>query len=258
MLYYSFLVIVRITMKRKKPVQKGEFVYGVHPVVELLTAKRRKVFELYTLKPEPKAWRQIAPLLPKYQVPVHHLTKLQLNQKLGTTDHQGVAALVAPFPVRKKFFDPEREPFLLLLDGVQDVRNFGAIIRSAYCTGVDGIIVCKKQGAPLTGAAMKASAGLAERMEIYEAPSVAAALQELKKVGYHCYVTALGGKQDATQLHYKQPLCVIIGSEGKGVSPESLKAGTVVTLPQKTDDVSYNASVAAGIILFMVRYQSTK
>lgn len=246
-------------MKQKKQVKKqatkqhvADIVYGVHPVTELLKAKRRKVYELYTLKTEPKILNQIANLLPKYKVPVHHLTREALSQKLGTTDHQGIAAAVAPFPLRKKFFDTQREPFLLLLDGVQDVRNFGAIVRSAYCTGVDGIIVCSKKGAPLTGAAFKASAGLAERMEIYQAPSIGFALQELKTAGYTIYVTALGGKKDATQLEYKKPLCVIIGSEGKGVSSESLKAGTLITLPQKTDDISYNASVAAGIILFLI------
>lgn len=243
-------------MKKNKNVQREvEIIYGVHPVRELLKAKRRKVFELYTLKPEPKVWRQIEPLLPKYKVPVHHFSKELLSKKVGTTDHQGVAAVVAPFPFRKKFFAPEKDKFLLMLDGLQDVRNFGAIIRSAYCTGVDGIIICKRQGAPLTGAAVKASAGLAERMEIYQAPSTAAALQELKKAGYHNYVTALGGKEDATQLKFQRPLCVIIGSEGKGVSSEALKSGTVVTLPQKTEDISYNASVAAGIVLFMIAYQ---
>jgi 23S rRNA (guanosine2251-2'-O)-methyltransferase len=246
-------------MKRHKQVrnqkadkQVVDIVYGVHPIEELLKAKRRKVYEIYTLKTEPKIFNRIASLLPKYKIPVHHLTKELLTKKLGTSDHQGIAAAVAPFPVRKKIFDPKREPFLLLLDGVQDVRNFGAIVRSAYCTGVDGIIVCTKRGAPLSGAALKASAGLAERMEIYEASSVVVALQELKKAGYTIYVTALGGKQDATKLEYKTPLCVVIGSEGKGVSRESLKAGTLVTLPQKSEDISYNASVAAGIILFLI------
>jgi len=244
-------------MAKKKIIKNrtGELIFGVHSIVELLKAKRRKVFELYTLKQPPKAWRQVEALLPKYKIPVHHLTREHLAKKVGTTDHQGIAALVAPFPLRKKFFDPQREPFLLMLDGVQDVRNFGAIIRSAHCTGVNGIIVCKKGAAPLTGAALKASAGLAERMEIYQASSAASALFELKRAGYTIYVTALGGKKDATKLAYKNPLCIIIGSEGKGVSSETLKAGTVVTLPQKSSDISYNASVAAGIILFLVAHQ---
>jgi 23S rRNA (guanosine2251-2'-O)-methyltransferase len=123
---------------------------------------------------------------------------------------------------------------------------------------VNGVIVCKKEGAPMTGATLKASAGLAERMEIYQAPSIGAALQELIKAGYNIYVTALGGKKNALELEYKKPLCIIIGNEEKGVSNESLKAGTIVTLPQSSPDVSYNASVAAGIILFWVSHHQEK
>jgi len=244
-------------IKRKPVAHVGEIVYGVHPLRELLKAKQRKVLELYTLKPEPKVWKEIAVFLPKYPITIHHLSREQLSHKAGTTDHQGVVALVAPFAFRKSFFNPSKEPFLVLLDGVQDVRNFGAIIRTAYCTGVNGIIICTRQAAPLSGAALKASAGLAERMPIFQASSVAHALQLLKESGYAVYVTAVGAKQDATALHYQKPLCVIIGSEGKGVSPEALKLGTVITLPQSVKDVSYNASVAAGIILFMIAYQKS-
>lgn len=241
--------------EKKRTVQAGELIFGVHAIVEMLKAKRRKVYEMYTLKQEPKAWKHIASLLPKYKIPVHHLTRDHISQKVGTTDHQGVAALVSAFPFRKKFFDAEKEPFLMLLDGIQDVRNMGAILRSAYCTGVNGVIITKKHGAPLTGAAVKASAGLAERMEILEVGSAAEVLVQLKKAGYTLYVTALQGAQDATKVTYKSPLCVVIGSEEMGVSPEALKAGIVVKIPQKTNDISYNASVAAGIMLFIISYQ---
>ena len=241
---------------KRQPSAPVNIVYGVHPVVELLKAKRRKVLAFYILNPEPKIWKQIQDKIPKYKVTIHEMGREMLERTTGTTDHQGIAALVEPFPLRKKFFDKEKSPFLLLLDGIQDVRNLGAIVRSAYCTGVDGIIVCRKNGAPLSGSAIKASAGLIEHMQIYEATSVGAALSELKHAGYNIYVTALGGKTDATKMEYKKPLCVIIGSEGKGVSPESKKAGTVITLPQQTADISYNASVAAGIVLFMIRYNS--
>lgn len=229
-----------------------EILFGVHPIIELLKAKKRKIAACYTLKTPIKAWKEIQPLLPKYKVPVHHVDREKLNQMAGTTEHQGIVVLAAPYIWRKNFFDPKKHPFIVLLDGIQDVRNAGAIIRSAYCTGVNGIIMCKKLGAPLTGATFKASAGLAERIDIYQAASVSAALSELKHAGYDIYVTALGGKQMATELLYKKPLCVVIGNEEKGVSPESLKAGTIVTLPQIVPDVSYNASVAAGIILFWI------
>lgn len=240
----------------KKQTVLSEIVYGVHPVVELLRQKRRKVLDLFMLNPEPKAWMEIRDMLPKYPIRIHKMPKEALSQRLGTTDHQGIGAFVQPFPFRKKFFEPTKQPFLLLLDGVQDVRNFGAIVRSAYCTGVDGIIVCRKKGAPLSGAALKSSAGLAERMEMYQASSVANALQELKEAGYNVYVAALAKKANAYTTQYKKPLCLVIGSEGKGVSPITLKAGTIITLPQKSKDVSYNASVAAGILLSVISQQS--
>lgn len=243
-------------MKQRKPQKTRTLsvVYGVHPVTELLTQKRRKVSEIFVLNPEPKIWKTLKSLLPAYPHTVHRVSREVLAQKAGSTDHQGIVAFAAAYPFRKKFFDPQKHPFLLLLDGIQDVRNVGAIIRSAYCTGVNGIILCKKQGATVTAAALKASAGLAERIEIYEAPSVAAALQELKKASYHLYVTALGGKSDLKTTTFQKPLCLVVGNEGKGVSAESKKAGTIVTLPQQSSDISYNASVAAGIVLFLIAF----
>ena len=246
-----------MTKNKKTNIVSAEIVYGVHPVLEVLKAKRRKIIDIYTLNPEPRAWREIKPLLPKYKVTIHNMSREQLERKAGTPDHQGIVILAETFPLRRKFFEPEKAPFLLLLDGIQDVRNLGAIIRSAYCTGVNGIIICRKNGAPLTGASIKASAGLCERMQIYEASSVGAALNSLKGAGYNIYTTALGGKANALKMDYKRPLCVIIGSEGKGVSSESKKAGTIITLPQQASDISYNASVAAGIVLFMIKYNKS-
>ena len=136
------------------------------------------------------------------------------------------------------------------------MRNLGAIIRSAYCTGIDGVILCKRNAAPLNAPAFKASAGLAERMELYVASSLAQALQELKSAGYHLYVAALSKNANAFTTKYERPLCLIIGSEGSGVSSSTLSAGTLITLPQKSSDVSYNASVAAGILLSLISQRS--
>jgi 23S rRNA (guanosine2251-2'-O)-methyltransferase len=242
----------------KTATQYGDIVYGIHPVIELIKAKKRKVLTCYTLKTPIKAWKSLQPMLAPYKVTVHHVDREKLNHLAGSTEHQGIVVTAAPFVFKKTFFEPKKHPFIVLLDGVQDVRNAGAIIRSSYCTGVNGIILCKKEGAPMTGATLKASAGLAERMDIYQAPSIASALQDLTKAGYNIYVTALGGKKSATQLTYAKPLCVIIGNEEKGVSKESLQSGTIVTLPQSVPDVSYNASVAAGIILFWISQHQEK
>ena len=106
-------------------------------------------------------------------------------------------------------------------------------------------------------AAFKSSAGLAEHLEIMVVPTAPAAVQVLKEAGYAIYLAAFGGKS-ALEIEYQSPLCLIIGYEGEGIQPALLKMGTQVTLPQKTADVSYNASVAAGILLFLIGTQQQK
>lgn len=235
--------------------KESEIIYGIHPIIELLKAKKRKLQIIYTTKPAPKAWQQIEALLPK-GIQIQYVTRDVLTKMAGTIDHQSVVGYAAPFVYRKKFFDPAKQKFLLMLDGIQDVRNMGAIMRSAYCTGVDGVIIVRKTGAPLNAAALKASAGLAEHMEMYQAPSAVSAMQELSKAGYQSYLAVLQNGTNASQVTYKQPLCLVIGSEGTGISRDILKSGIAITLPQRTPDISYNASVAAGILLFIIGNQT--
>lgn len=228
----------------------GELLYGMHPILEMLKAKKRKLIALYTTKPEPKGFTDIQKLMPKYPVQIQYVARDVLTRMAGNTDHQGVIAWVHPLGARKKMFEPENHPFLIMLDGIQDSRNLGAIIRSAYCAGASGVVMTKKNSAPLNAPAFKASAGLAERIEIYEASSSVSAAQELKQAGYNMYLATFDG-ESATTCEFKLPCCIVIGAEGAGVSREILKSGTHVTLPQKTKDISYNASVAAGILLFL-------
>tara|TARA_Y100000588_G_scaffold370239_1_gene440138 strand:+ start:6553 stop:7353 length:801 start_codon:yes stop_codon:yes gene_type:complete len=234
-----------------------DFIYGVHAILELLSAKRRKVGTVYTTKNPIKSWNTIKKLLPDYVV-VSFVSREALTNMAGTTDHQGVVAYVAPFAYRKQMFDADKQSFVLVLDGVQDVRNMGAIIRSAYCTGVDGIVIASKGRAPINAAAIKASAGLAEHVQIYMAATISSAIHELQKNGYHIYLATLGKGENAAQLTFNQPVALVIGSEEAGISKTVLKSGTRVLLPQRRPDISYNASVAAGILLFLVGNQINK
>ena len=242
-------------MNRKPaPKPQGDIVFGIHPVQEILKAKRRKVFAIYTTQPTPKAWSKIEALLVSRPVAIQYVDREVLHRMAETTDHQGVVALVQPFAFRVKPFDSTKHPFLILLDGVQDPRNLGAIIRSAYCTGASGLLLPRKQSAPLTGAAIKASAGLAEHLEIMQVPSPIAAVQELKSQGYHIYLAAFDGKSPL-KMDFEYPLCLVIGNEGEGITPALRSAGEHITLPQRNGDISYNASVAAGILLFLIGTQ---
>lgn len=234
----------------QKNYSNQEVVFGIHSILEILKAKKRHIQALYTTQPVPKQWPEIEYLLPK-SVKVHYVPREALSRMAGTIDHQSVVGFASPLPRRKKFFNAEKERFLIMLDGIQDTRNLGAILRSAYCTGVQGVIITQKKSAPLTGAAHKASAGLAEHLEIYEAASAQAAVIELKKAGYHLYLAALGGT-DALSVEFKMPACIVIGNEATGISSNILNEGTRIMLPQRAPDISYNASVAAGILFFLV------
>ena len=242
---------------KKTSVNQANVVYGVHSMLELLAAKRRKVSMVYTVKPFIKAWSRIQGLLPSY-VQIQYVDRNTLENICGSSEHQGIVAIVQPFPFESKIFDSKKFPFLVVLDGVQDVRNLGAIIRSAYCAGVDGIILSGKNSAPVTAAAIKASAGLAEHSRIYIAPTLFSAMSELAKEGYHIYLATLGQGENAAQVAYKTPAALVIGNEESGISKDILSSGIRILLPQRRSDISYNASVAAGILLFLMGVQFKK
>jgi 23S rRNA (guanosine2251-2'-O)-methyltransferase len=228
-----------------------EPIFGVHSVIELLKAKKRKLYSIYTTKPTPKAWDKIAELLPKYTM-VQYVDKKVLTKMAGTEDHQNIVGLASPFQLRHKPFDAKKHKFLLLLDGIQDAKNLGAIIRSAYCTNLDGVIISEKASVAITAAAIKSSAGLAEHIDILPTSSVSQTVQALKKDGYHIYLATVDNSKPITAVDYKFPLCVVIGNEATGISRSILPSGEHIYLPQRREDISYNASVAAGIIMFNI------
>ena len=158
-------------------------------------------------------------------------------------------AVVCPFKTRAVMFSPKTHPRILLLDAIQDVRNLGAILRSASCAGIDGVVLCKSKSAPLCAPVFKASAGLAEHLDIFQSPSIKYAVLAAKDAGYTMYMAVLDGK-DVTKVVPDQPWCLVIGNEAVGITKEIRQFGQAVTIPQRSPEISYNASVAAGILLF--------
>jgi 23S rRNA (guanosine2251-2'-O)-methyltransferase len=257
--YYKLLFLLCESHRLKnlkfvKAIMSGsgnEILYGAHPIIEMLKAKKRKLISIYTTKPLPKAWERIQRYLPKSVPNIQYVTKDVLDRMAGCSDHMGVVAWVGAFKFTAQMFDPAKKPFVLLLDSIQDVRNAGAILRSAYCTGVDGVVMCKTKAAPMTPAVFKASAGLAEHLDIHIASSLKQAVQDMKKAGYNFYMAVLDGK-DTTTVDFKKPACLVIGNEATGIAKDIKAMGELITLPQRTPDISYNASVAAGILLFLI------
>lgn len=242
------------TKKQNSKERTKEVLYGAHPIIEMLKAKKRKLLALYTRKPLPKAWLRIKQYLPKTMPSINYVEKNILDGIAQSPEHMGVVAFVSPFQYRSKMFNPQEHQFILLLDAIQDVGNLGAILRSAYCSGVQGVILTKKGGSLLTPAVCKAAAGLVEHLEIYVAPSASYAVTELKKAGYSLYMAVIDGK-NAYEAEYKKPLCLVIGNEATGIEKSVRAEGHAITIPQKTSEISYNASVAAGILLSTISFK---
>jgi 23S rRNA (guanosine2251-2'-O)-methyltransferase len=240
--------------RRREDLPETEALYGAHPIIEALKAKRRKLISIYTTKPEPKAFDRIRPFLPKHgNFVINYVTRDVLTKICGSPEHMGVVAWMSSFQFQKNFFSPDKHPQILLLDAIQDTRNLGAILRSAHCTNFDAVVLCQSKGAPMNAGASKASAGLAEHLQIFLAASMGQAVDLCKKAGYSLYMSVLDG-QDLRLVEVKKPACLVIGNEEKGISKEVAKRGELITLPQKNPLISYNASVAAGILMFQFSF----
>jgi 23S rRNA (guanosine2251-2'-O)-methyltransferase len=236
----------------KRVTRNHEILYGVHPIIECLKAGKRSIYALYMTKPEPKGWDRIKRYFSKYTPPIQYVSRDTLTRLAQSSEHMGIVAYVAPYEYTSKKLTTQANQRILLLDGVQDVHNLGAILRSAYCTNFDAVLVSKKC-ARMTAGVFKASAGLAEHVPVYLVPTSQHAASELRQMGYHLYMTVADGGKSALDVSFKPPFCVVIGSEEQGIAKAVREQGTQVTLPQK-DTSSYNASVAAGIFLFIAAF----
>lgn len=239
--------------KKKSNEKTGELLFGAHSIIEALKAKRRKLISVYTTQPTPRAWDRVQPYLPKSVPNIQYVNNNILSSMAEGGKHMGIVAWFSPFPYRSKMFEPKTHPLIVILDGVQDVQNLGAILRSAHCVGFNGVVLNTTHAAPLTGGAHKASAGLAEHMDIHLASSTRNAMIEAKKAGYNLYLAVVNGGENAMNVEYTGPACLVIGSEESGISAELRNEGTKISLPQKTEDMSFNASVAAGILMFVMQ-----
>lgn len=240
---------------------ENEIIYGIHPVVEALEAGKSidKIFMLNTLQtPQSKIILTHAKSkkIALARVP---LAKLQ---KLSRHNHQGVIAFIAPI----EFADLDTElrkleikgvtPFILVLDRISDVRNFGAIIRTAECAGVNFIVIPKKGGANISSETVKTSAGALFNMPICRVAGVDNALDTLVEKGIKLVACTEKDAAPYKGFDYTQPVAVVMGSEESGIAWSNIKkcdykAG--VPLMGKTE--SLNVSVAAGIVLYEVLSQ---
>ncbi len=179
----------------------------------------------------------------------------------GSGNAQGVVALKPShkfFSLEELIEDSKTEkyPLILVLDSIQDTHNLGAIIRTAECCGVKGVIVTKYNSAPVNATVVKTSAGATEHVKICQVSNLINALEILKNSGFWIAGSSLENSRIYTENDYKMPLALIVGNEEKGIRRLTAeKCDFLVKIPMKGKIQSLNVSVAAGVLLFEIQRQ---
>jgi 23S rRNA (guanosine2251-2'-O)-methyltransferase len=238
---------------------KEDIIYGLNPAIEALRGTR-KAYEIFVAGTSAdKRLEKLLKLAAEKGVPVRHREKADITRLCGNEHHQGVALRIEGFSYAEleDIFDRSRTAgesgLIIVLDGIQDPHNLGAIIRSAACAGAHGVIIPKDRAAGITPTVEKASAGAVETILVVQVVNIAQTLDELKKTGYWIY----GASDNASSLLFDQDLtgatALVIGNEGEGIRPlVRKKCDEIFSIPMQGGVSSLNASVAAGVALFEV------
>ncbi|MBO72847.1 MAG: 23S rRNA (guanosine(2251)-2'-O)-methyltransferase RlmB, partial [Flavobacteriales bacterium] len=183
----------------------------------------------------------------------------QKLDRITRKNHQGVIAFIAPIEFENienlvpEIFAQGKNPFLLILDRISDVRNFGAIIRTAECAGVDAIIIPKKGSAQINAETIKTSTGAIFNMPICKVSGLDSIIPFLKESGIHLVACTEKSDINYTQVDYTLPIGIILGSEESGIAISNItKSNSSARLPLMGKTESLNVSVAAGIIMYEV------
>lgn len=244
--------------------QDDAFVYGVHPVLETLKARPRSVREILTAREIDRggALGEIGRRARSEGIRVRRVSRHELGELLGERVHQGIAARLEGAAQAPRVSDPldlvdaakgeGRDPLLLVLDGIQDPHNLGALLRSAWALGADGVIAPIDRAADLTPTAVKASAGAAAHCPFVRVVNLARTLDGLKAAGVWVVGADPGeGAEELDRVDLTGPMALVVGAEGPGIRRLVLEAcDRRVKIPMWRDFGSLNASVAGGVLLW--------
>lgn len=235
---------------------KSNMIFGIHPLLEALEAGREidKVMMRRGLRTEESA--RILALSRERSVPVQFVPEERLG-RLTQRQHQGVIAFISEIeytPLEElvaRVYEEGRAPFIVLLDGLTDVRNFGAIARTAECAGVDALVIPERGSVSVTADAVKTSAGALHRIPVCRVSSIAAAVGLLQSSGVRVVAASEKAEECYTETALQLPLGLVMGAEDHGVSTDVLRmADSITRIPQVGVIGSLNVSVAAGILIY--------
>lgn len=239
-------------------IEKGEMIYGTRAVMEAIRAGKEieKIMIQSSLSND--LIKELISLARERHVPYTFVPQEKLK-KFSTKNHQGVICILASVTYASldnlidRAYGEGREPFLLLLDRVTDVRNFGAIARTAECAGVDGIVIGEKGNAPITSDAMKTSAGALNHLPICREKDLKKTMAYLRENGIRIVACTEKASQSIYDVLLAGPVALVMGSEEDGISDAFLReADELVKIPMKGKIGSLNVSVASGVAIYEV------
>jgi 23S rRNA (guanosine2251-2'-O)-methyltransferase len=231
-----------------------EWLHGITPVEEALRAGRREIRELLVRRgADSERVASLRALARERDIPVIDFDRVEFDRRLRGQNHQGVALNCGALPIHgfRELLDAAAEGVVLALDQVEDPHNFGAMVRTAAFLGARAVLVHRSKRAPVSAAVSKASAGAIEFFDLFECGNLADALQRFGKAGWRIIGSALDdGARPVDQLDPGGPSILVMGNEGRGLRPLTLKRCTeVVMIPRRGRAESLNVSVATGILL---------
>jgi len=236
--------------------KKAPLIIGRQPLIETIRSGRAVDKILLQRNTSGESIAEIKQLAREHHIPVQMVPVEKLGS-LTRANHQGVVAFagLVQYVDLQDMIDhvvnAGGTPLFVMLDGVTDVRNIGAIARSALCTGAQAMIIPDKGVGALNEEAMKSSAGALERIQVCRVPSLLKAVDTLHLNGIRVFTSEMRSDRRVFELSLKEPCCIVMGSEDKGVQPYLLKsADEHFTIPMTGQFDSFNVSVAAGIILY--------
>lgn len=236
--------------------EKENQIFGIRAIIEAINAKKEvdKVFIQKDASSD--LMNELMKTMKKNNINFSYVPFEKLN-KLTHNNHQGAVATIAPISFHtlenlvESLLEKEKKPLLLILDQLSDARNFGAIIRTAECTGVDGIIIQKQGSAPVNGDTVKTSAGAVFNIPICKVDHIKDAVFYLQGSGIKTVAATEKTDNNIYDINFNEPVAIIMGSEDRGVNPSVLKiVDEKAKLPMFGTIESLNVSVACGAFLY--------
>ncbi len=237
-----------------------DWIGGRRPVAEALAAGREahRLLVSATARPAPEL-RAITDAARRLHLPIDRVPADQMTRLAGFDGHQGILLEVAERrwagldEIVGHAVTADRDPFVLVLEHLQDPTNFGTLLRSAEASGVDGVVFPERGAAPLSAAAVKASAGASEHLLLARLPTIGEAIHELKESGLRLVAADQDAPASAWETDLGGPIAIVVGSEGSGLSGATRRrCDVLVSFPMAGRVASLNAATAGALLLFEV------